>query len=77
MRSADIALIPVIKLLNWSFNLSPALRRLLRLLLADSDIPDSDFPDSETVDGANDDADLPRDAEAEVLFLNLFIKVFQ
>ena len=77
MRSADIALIPVIKLLNWSFNLSPALRRLLRLLLADSDIPDSDFSDSETVDGAKDDADLPREAEAEVLFLNLFIKVFQ
>ena len=77
MRSADIDLIPVIKLLNWSVILSLALLRLLLLLLADSEIPDSDIPDSdiphsETLDGARDVAERPKDAEADARFLNLF-----
>ena len=77
MRSADIDLIPVIKLLNWSVIFSLALLLLLLLLLADSEIPDSDIPDSdiphsETLDGARDAAERPKDAEADALFLNLF-----
>ena len=70
MRSEDIDLIPVIKLFNWSFIFSIALLRLLLLLLADSEL--SDIPDSETLDGANDDAERPKDSEADILFLNLF-----
>ena len=77
MRSADIDLIPVIKLLNWSVIFSLALLRLLLLLLVDSEIPDSDIPDSdiphsETLDGTKDVAERPKDAEADALFLNLF-----
>ena len=72
MRSADIDLIPVIKLLNWSVIFSLALLRLLLLLLVDSEIPDSDIPHSETLDGTKDVAERPKDAEADALFLNLF-----
>ena len=65
MRSADIDLIPVIKLLNWSVIFSLALLLLLLLLLVDSEIPDSDIPDSdiphsETLDGTKDVAERPK-----------------
>ena len=62
IRSADIALIPVIKLLNPSFILSMVLFRLL--------VEEALLVDSETVDGAKDEADLPNEAEADILFLN-------